>query len=105
MPSSHFKWPTSCLIAWPAQSRAMYLLPSRSIQWQNPHMTTDKFPIDVAASVIADISAGIYRSPAGALKELISNAFDADARVVRISTGAPHFNTFTCTDEGSGFTP
>ncbi len=33
-------------------------------------------PINVAASVIADVSAGIYRSPAGALKELLSNAFD-----------------------------
>lgn len=68
-------------------------------------MPTDRFPIDVAASVIADISAGIYRSPAGALKELISNSFDADARSVRLSTGAPHFNTFTCTDDGVGFTP
>lgn len=68
-------------------------------------MPTEKFSIDVAASVIADISAGIYRTPAGALKELISNAFDADARNVHISTNRPHFNTFTCTDDGSGLTP
>jgi len=68
-------------------------------------MATDKFHIDVAASVIADISAGIYRSPAGALKELLSNAFDADARTVRISTNDPDFNTFTCSDDGSGLTP
>lgn len=68
-------------------------------------MATENFPINVAASVIADISAGIYRTPAGALKELISNAFDADARSVRISTGDPHFRTFTCTDDGSGMTP
>jgi hypothetical protein len=61
--------------------------------------------INVAASIIADISAGIYRSPAGALKELISNAFDADAPSVRISTGWPKFNTFTCTDNGHGMTP
>ncbi len=61
-------------------------------------------PINVAASIIADISAGIYRSPAGALKELISNAFDADALSVRISTGWPKFNTFTCTDDGQGMT-
>jgi hypothetical protein len=64
----------------------------------------EKFPIDVAASVIADISAGIYRSPAGALKELISNAFDADASTVHISTNGPDFDTFTCTDDGSGLT-
>jgi hypothetical protein len=65
---------------------------------------TDTFEIDVAASVIADISAGIYRTPAGALKELISNAFDADATHVRISTSSPHFRTFTCSDDGLGMT-
>jgi hypothetical protein len=68
-------------------------------------MAIEKFPIDVAASVIADISSGIYRTPAGALKELISNAFDADARTVHVSTNGPHFNTFTCTDDGSGLAP
>ena len=68
-------------------------------------LISDRFPIDVAASVIADISAGIYRTPAGALKELISNAFDADARTVRVSTSGPHFTTFTCSDDGSGLTP
>jgi Histidine kinase-, DNA gyrase B-, and HSP90-like ATPase len=62
-------------------------------------------PINVAASIIADVSAGIYRSPAGALKELVSNAFDADASNVHISTGWPGFKTFTCTDDGSGITP
>src|SRR6266851_3207782 len=67
-------------------------------------MAIDRFPIDVAASVIADISSGIYRSPAGALKELISNAFDADASTVHISTNGPDFDTFTCTDDGSGLT-
>jgi hypothetical protein len=61
-------------------------------------------PINVAASVIADVSAGIYRSPAGAIKELLSNAFDADAKTVRASTGWPEFRTFTCTDDGSGIT-
>ncbi len=68
-------------------------------------MAVHNFPINVAASVIADISAGIYRTPAGALKELISNAFDADALSVRISTGDPHFRNFYFTDEGSGMTP
>lgn len=68
-------------------------------------MPVEKFPIDVAASVIADISSGIYRTPAGALKELISNAFDADASTVHITTNGPHFNTFTCTDDGSGLSP
>jgi hypothetical protein len=62
-------------------------------------------PINVAASIIADVSAGIYRTPAGALKELISNGFDADAASVRISTGWPEFKTFTCTDDGTGISP
>ncbi len=60
--------------------------------------------INVAASIIADVSAGIYRSPAGAIKELISNAFDADASAIRITTGWPNFKTFTATDDGSGMT-
>src|SRR5579863_7759310 len=68
-------------------------------------MAIEKHDIDVAASVIADISSGIYRTPAGALKELVSNAFDADAQNVRISTSGPDFATFTCTDDGSGLTP
>lgn len=66
---------------------------------------TREFQINAAASVIADISAGIYRTPAGALKELVSNAFDADATKVHVSTNAPHFSTFTCSDDGYGMTP
>jgi HSP90 family molecular chaperone len=66
---------------------------------------TREFPINAAASVIADISAGIYRTPAGSLKELVTNAFDADANVVHVSTNAPHFGTFTCSDDGNGMTP
>ena len=73
----------------------------------NPGKETEtrKFPINAAASVIADISAGIYRTPAGSLKELVSNAFDADANKVHVSTNAPHFGTFTCSDDGNGMTP
>jgi len=58
--------------------------------------------INVAASIIADISSGIYRTPANALKELISNAFDADATEVAISTDYPRFDVMTCTDNGNG---
>jgi len=58
--------------------------------------------INVAASVLADISLGIYRTPANALKELVSNAFDADATRVVISTGFPYFHTMTCRDNGHG---
>lgn len=58
--------------------------------------------IDVAASIIADISSGIYRTPANALKELISNSFDADATEVFINTGYSNFDVFTCNDNGRG---
>lgn len=58
--------------------------------------------IDVAASIIADISSGIYRTPANALKELISNSFDVDATEVFINTGYSNFDVFTCVDNGKG---
>ena len=67
--------------------------------------STEHHAINVAASVIADLSAGIYRTPAGALKELISNSFDADARNVHISSDPPHYATLTCSDDGVGITP
>lgn len=60
--------------------------------------------IDVSAKVIADLSMGIYRTPANALKELISNSFDADATNVIITTNAPNFDVFTVTDDGDGMT-
>ena len=62
----------------------------------------ERKPINVAVSVLADISLGIYRTPANALKELVSNAFDADATRVVINTGFPYFHTMTCRDNGYG---
>jgi len=58
--------------------------------------------INVAASIIADISSGIYRTPANALKELISNSFDVDATEVYINTGYSNFDIFTISDNGRG---
>lgn len=63
-----------------------------------------EYPIRVSAKIIADISAGIYRTPANALKELVSNAFDADAETVILTTDAPEFSVFTCSDNGKGIT-
>jgi hypothetical protein len=65
----------------------------------------ERKPINVAVSVLADISLGIYRTPANALKELVSNAFDADATRVIINTGFPYFRTMTCRDNGHGMSP
>ncbi len=61
-----------------------------------------KMNIDVSAKVIADISIGLYRTPANALKELISNSWDADASLVTINTDYPNFAKFTCSDNGGG---
>ena len=58
--------------------------------------------INVSKKILADISSGIYRTPANALKELVSNAFDASAHKVVISTNAPYFDVFTCEDDGDG---
>jgi len=55
--------------------------------------------------VLARITDGIYRLPASALRELISNAYDADARQVVIITDAPRFSSITVRDDGSGLTP
>lgn len=59
-------------------------------------------PINVSRKILADVSSGIYRTPANALKELVSNAFDAGATEVFISTNAPYFDLFTCEDNGKG---
>lgn len=62
------------------------------------------FRIDVSAKIIADISSGIYRTPANALKELISNSFDSDAKTAIVTTNYPNFDVITCSDYGRGMT-
>ena len=52
--------------------------------------------------VLARITDGIYRQPASALRELISNAYDADATTVVVQTDAPRFNQITIRDDGNG---
>lgn len=55
--------------------------------------------------VIARVTDGIYRQPASALRELISNAYDADATKVVIKTDAPRFLRISIEDNGHGMTP
>lgn len=52
--------------------------------------------------VIARVTDGIYRQPASALRELISNAWDADANSVSIITDAPRFSRIYIRDDGVG---
>lgn len=55
--------------------------------------------------VLARITEGIYRQPSSALRELISNAYDADATEVIILTDAPRFGQITVRDNGRGLSP
>jgi len=55
--------------------------------------------------VLARITEGIYRQPASALRELVSNAYDADATEVVILTDAPRFDHITVRDNGRGLSP
>ena len=52
--------------------------------------------------VLARISDGIYRQPSSALRELVSNAYDADATRVIIQTDAPRFSEMRVRDNGNG---
>ncbi|MCI4327711.1 MAG: ATP-binding protein [Thermoplasmata archaeon] len=62
------------------------------------------FDIEVALRIIKHISSGIYRRPAGPLRELVSNSFDSQATRVTIDTGAPEFRTIRIRDDGLGMT-
>ena len=52
--------------------------------------------------VLARVTDGIYRRPGSAIRELISNAYDADARRVVIKTDGPRFGTISIEDDGRG---
>src|SRR5258706_829539 len=60
--------------------------------------------IKVHEKALAHLSRGLYRSPASALRELVSNAWDANAKVVRINTNYPNFHLLSVDDDGDGFT-
>ncbi|MFJ3035639.1 ATP-binding protein [Curtobacterium pusillum] len=55
--------------------------------------------------VIARVTDGIYRQPGSAIRELIANAFDADAKNVIVSTDVPRFGRISVEDDGQGMTP
>jgi hypothetical protein len=55
--------------------------------------------------VIARVTDGIYRQPGSALRELISNAYDADATRVVMKTDAPRFERVSVEDDGHGMPP
>src|SRR5713101_233598 len=55
--------------------------------------------------VLARVTDGIYRQPGSAIRELISNAYDADASRVIITTDRPRFDRITVEDDGLGMPP
>ena len=55
--------------------------------------------------VIARVTDGIYRQPGSALRELIVNAYDADATRVTVKTDAPRFDRIEVSDNGQGMSP
>lgn len=67
-----------------------------------PHREQDSGSIKVSEVSIAQLSRGLYRSNAAAFKELVSNAWDADATEVRIDTNFPEFDFISCVDNGPG---
>jgi hypothetical protein len=56
-------------------------------------------------AVIARVTDGIYREPTAAIRELIANAYDADATWVTVQTDAPRFGYLTVEDNGLGMSP
>lgn len=60
--------------------------------------------IKVSEKALAHLSRGLYRSPASTLRELVSNAWDANATIVRIDTNHPMFMQLSIEDNGDGFT-
>jgi len=55
--------------------------------------------------VFERITLGLYREPSAAIRELISNAYDADATVVTVTTHAPFFGQIVVEDNGIGMSP
>ncbi|MHC9086268.1 ATP-binding protein [Luteimonas sp. RIT-PG2_3] len=66
---------------------------------------TVKTTLKTNERVIARVTDGIYRQPGSALRELISNAYDADATRVVINTDAPRFQRISVEDDGHGMSP
>ncbi|WP_374415877.1 ATP-binding protein [Ectopseudomonas oleovorans] len=58
--------------------------------------------LETDEKVLARVTDGIYRLPGSAIRELISNAYDADAENVIIDTDVPRFQTITVRDDGNG---
>lgn len=81
--------------------------PTLSQKLRNTRLSGDSIETKLRTDerVLARVTDGIYREPGSALRELISNAYDADANFVNIATDAPRFDQIRIDDDGSGMTP
>lgn len=61
-----------------------------------------KTKLETDQKVLARVTDGIYRFPGSALRELISNSYDADAENVYIDTDVPRFESMSIRDDGNG---
>jgi hypothetical protein len=59
--------------------------------------------IVVHEKALGHLTRGLYRSPASAIRELVSNSWDANATQVRIETSRPSFHRIVVRDNGDGF--
>lgn len=59
--------------------------------------------IVVHEKALGHLTRGLYRSPASALRELVSNSWDANATEVKIDTYRPTFHRISVSDNGDGF--
>ncbi len=87
----------------PTQTKEIRELAKRIAENANAgKITTEK--LSTSSLVFKRITDGIYRQSSSALRELISNAYDADATRVIIETDAPRFDTIIIRDDGIGLT-
>jgi len=76
-----------------------------SLEEQLQGKSFEQVALKVSSGILLHIGAGIYHSVAGAIKELVSNSFDANATRVVISTDYPRFEQIKVVDNGLGMLP
>jgi len=66
--------------------------------------TSVELSLETDDRVLARVTDGIYRQPASAIRELIANAYDADATEVVVLMDPPRYSQILVRDNGNGMT-
>ena len=77
---------------------------AQKIKESRPGQKPIETELSTSDRVLRRVTDGIYREPWSALREIVSNAYDADATEVVIDTDAPRFEQIRIRDNGNGFT-